>query len=79
MFIGRIMFLYHFFPVLPFLYLAIVNLLYQINKNNKFDLFITLYLMICLIVFIIYYPVSSGIPISDKYIEKTKILSTWEY
>ena len=79
MFIGRIMFLYHFFPVLPFLYLAIVNLFYQINKNNKFDLFITLYLMICLIVFIIYYPVSSGIPISDKYIEKTKILSTWEY
>ena len=79
MFIGRAMFIYHYFPVLPFMYLAITNLFYQINKRNKYDLFLILYMMICLLVFIIYYPVSSGVPVNDKYIEKTKILSTWEY
>ena len=79
MFIGRVMFIYHYFPVLPFLYLAITNLFYQINKRNKFDWFIPIYLMACLLVFLVYYPVSSGKEISDNYIEGTKILSTWEY
>ena len=79
MFIGRVMFIYHYFPVLPFLYLAITNLFYQINKRNKFDWFIPIYLMACLLVFLVYYPVSSGKEISDNYIDGTKLLSTWEY
>ena len=73
------MFLYHYFAVLPFMMLAIVNFFYQINKNNKKDILMYLYTILVIIVFIIYYPCVSGKTTTNEYIDNTKILSSWEY
>lgn len=77
--INRIMFLYHYFPILPFLYLSIINFYYQINKNNKQDKLIYIYIVLVIITFIIYYPISSGLDISKQYVELTKIFNSWIY
>jgi dolichyl-phosphate-mannose--protein O-mannosyl transferase len=78
-FIGRIMFLYHYFPVLPFLYLAITNFFYQINKNSKKDWLMLAYMMLVIIFFIVYYPIISGTTVSNDYIENTKLFDSWVY
>ena len=78
-FIGRVMFLYHYFIILPFMMMTIVNFFYQFNKNNKKDIFIVLYTVLVIATFIIYYPVVSGMTVTKDYIESTKILSSWEY
>ena len=79
MFIGRIMFLYHYFPVLPFLYLAITNFFYQINKNSKKDWLMLVYMFLVIIFFIVYYPIVSGTTISNDYKENTKLFDSWIY
>lgn len=78
-FIGRVMFLYHYFIVLPFMMLALVNLFYQINKTSKHDYLLLLYMILVVICFIVYYPVSSGMTVSNEYIEATKLLKSWIY
>ena len=79
MFISRIMFIYHYFPVLPFIYLAITNLFYQTNKNSKKDWLIVGYILMVMIFFIIYYPIVSGTSVSNDYIENTKLFDSWIY
>ncbi len=78
-FVGRILFLYHYLPILPFMMLAIVNFFYQVNKNGKKDIWIGLYMLMVMISFFIYYPVISGKNTTNNYIDSTKVLSSWEY
>lgn len=78
-FIGRVMFLYHYFPVLPFLILSIVNLFKDIVEKYKKDYIILLYLFLVLAFFTIYYPVISGKITSNNYIEKLKLFESWYF
>ncbi len=77
LFIGRCMFLYHYFPVLPFIMLSIVILFKDIV--NKLNSLVPIYIYICLfiVVFVIYYPAISGIQVSDSYLDSIKLLSSW--
>jgi len=74
-FIGRVMFLYHYFPALLFIMLCLVNLLKDINKKCKY--IIPIFLIISLLFFIIYYPVISGIPTSSEYIDRLQLFNSW--
>ena len=78
-FINRIMFIYHYFPVLPFLYLAITNFFYQINKNSKKDWLMLAYMLLVIVFFIVYYPIISGTTVSNDYVENTKLFDSWIY
>ena len=78
-FIGRVMFLYHYFIILPFMMLTIVNFFYQVNKTGKRDILMFLYLCAVILTFTIYYPVSSGKNVSTNYIDSTKVLDSWTY
>lgn len=78
-FIGRVMFLYHYFPVLPFVMISIVYLFYDLEEKIKTDMIIPMYLIIVIIVFIIYYPVVSGMEISNNYFENIKLFDTWYF
>ncbi len=78
-FINRPMFIYHYFIIIPFVMLAIVNLFYQINKTGKKDMLMLLYLIAVIIVFTIYYPVSSGQVATKEYIDATKLFDSWIY
>lgn len=78
-FIGRIMFMYHYFPTLPFIMLAIVALIKFITekiRNNSVCLF---YVGVVILLFTYFYPVISGMITSDKYIETIRWLSTWYF
>ncbi|MBQ3307388.1 MAG: glycosyltransferase family 39 protein [Bacilli bacterium] len=79
MFIKRVMFLYHFFPVLPFYFLSIVYLLKYIEEKMKLKHFIKIYLLIVLFYFMIYYPVVSGIEINKSYGEYLRLFSSWYF
>ena len=68
-FIGRIMFMYHYFPVLPFMMLSIVVLIKDIEEKIKFKKIYLIYILLIISVFVYFYPVVSGMVVSEKYIE----------
>lgn len=78
-FIGRVMFLYHYFPVLPFLMLGIVMLFYDLAEKTKKDLPMLIYLIIVIAIFAVYYPAISGKVMNNNYLEQLKIFSTWYF
>lgn len=75
--VSRIMFLYHYFPVLPFVMLTIVAFAKWICDKTKSDVFIYIFVAVILIVFIQFYPIYSGFPTSAKYIKELQWLKTW--
>lgn len=78
-FIGRVMFLYHYFPVIPFMILSVVYFLKEITEKYKLGFLIPLYLVPVILFFIIYYPVISGMEVPINYIEALKILPSWYF
>lgn len=79
-FIGRIMFIYHYFITLPFMMLTIVFAFNKIIEwKEKFTFLIPVFLLIFLGMFIYFYPVYSGMPVKIEYIENTKWFSSWIY
>lgn len=77
MFIGRVMFLYHYFPALLFIMLCLVNLLKDINDKIKCKIVIPIFILLSFIFFIIYYPVVSGIPTKSSYIDRLELFNSW--
>lgn len=76
-FINRAMFMYHYFPTLPFIMLANVALIKWITdkiKNNSFYIF---YTALVILMFIIFYPVVSGMITTSDYIDSLKWFSSW--
>ncbi len=78
-FIGRIMFIYHYFMALPFVMLSIVSLMKAIN--SKFDKWyiMAIYMAIVLVMFFIFYPVVSGVFVPKSYINSLHWFSTWTF
>ena len=71
------MFMYHYFPTLPFIMLAIVGLVRFITnkiKNNSFYLF---YVAVVVLLFVCFYPVISGMMTTTDYIDSLKWLTSW--
>ena len=78
-FIGRAMFLYHYFAILPLIMLAVVLLLKDICEKWKKKAIIYIYLALVIIFFIIYYPAVSGMYMPNNYFEFIKLFSTWYF
>lgn len=83
MFIGRLMFIYHYFITLPFVMLSIVYFMKildeKIKKKFIANSIIIFIIAIFLIAFIYFYPIFSGHIVSENYIEQTKWFSSWIY
>ena len=76
-FISRVTFIYHFYVSVPFLILAST---YFINKywNTKWGKIATIIFFAAVIVmFAIFYPVISGMPVSTSWIYKLKWFPSW--
>ena len=78
-FIGRVMFIYHYFITLPFVMIAIVFLLKKIEEKFNKKFFTVFSLILFLLGFIYFYPVYSGMKVSQKYIDQTKWFDSWIY
>lgn len=79
-FIGRIMFIYHYFITLPYMMLTIVFTINKLAKwKSKVDYCIPALCAIFLAFFIYFFPVYSGMPVRLKYIKATEWFNSWEY
>lgn len=78
-FINRIMYLYHFFPVLPFFFLASIYFVKELEDRCNFKKIFTIYLLLSTLFFIIYYPVVSGVKIDKKYTKSLEIYKSWYF
>ena len=79
LFIGRIMFLYHYFPAIFLMMLAIVVLISDIEKRWHHLRILPIYLLLVLLVFILYYPVVSGTEVSNDYLDSLRLLKSWTF
>lgn len=77
--IGRVMFLYHYFPVVPVLTLSIVLMFKDLVEKTKMNIILPIYLVLALTFFIIYYPVISGTAVDNNYIERLKLFDSWYF
>lgn len=78
-FIPRVMFLYHYLSVLPFLYLLIINMFKDLEKRFKKNIILPIYLACCLLFFVVYYPIATGIPISEDYAKNLQLFDSWYF
>lgn len=76
-FIGRAMFMYHYFPTLPFVMLAIVSLIKWITEKMKSNSFYIFYVALVIIIFLVFYPVTTGLTTTSEYVNALKWLSSW--
>ncbi len=79
LFIGRVMFIYHYFITLPFVMLSIVFCIKKIEEKLNKKIVSLIILIIFLVGFIYFYPVYSGVKVSKDYIEQTKWFESWIY
>jgi hypothetical protein len=78
-FIGRLMFMYHYFITLPFVMLGIVSLIKWITEKIKSNKAYYAYVILIIIVFMIFYPITSGLPVKWDYVNSLKWLSGWYF
>lgn len=76
-FIGRCMFMYHFFPVLPFIMLANVSLIKWITGKIKNNYIYIIYLLLVILFFIYFYPVISGRVVTSTFVDTLRWFSNW--
>lgn len=81
-FMKRVSFIYYFYSVTPFWILALTWLLYEGWKRPERSIkyYIVAYLVACLTVFIVFYPVIAGIEVHRAYIFKYLLwFDSWKF
>ena len=78
-FISRLMFMYHYFITLPFIMLSIVAFMKWLTEKTKKNTFIVVYLILVIAIFIMFYPIISGMTVSDHYVQSLKWLNSWVF
>ncbi len=76
-FIGRVMFLYHYFPALPFAMLALVALFKYLTDKLHLRHMIVIYFVVVLVFFLLFYPMASGMLIPGEYADFMQWLPQW--
>lgn len=72
-FVTRCTFLYHYFPSIPFLVLMLGYTGVQLKKRMRpggFYSLCAIYCLAVLVLFVMFYPVISGMPVSGEYVDK---------
>lgn len=70
MFVDRLLFIYHYYPSIPFLIMAIVYVIYDIYEYHpKYIKFVKGFLVLSLLLFILFLPVITGFTTNQTYID----------
>ncbi len=79
-FITRVVFIYHYFSIVPFLVLSIVYIIkIFVDKYPKGKFIIYVYLGLVLALFVLYYPGLSGLEVPVEYMRNLKWFGTWYF
>jgi dolichyl-phosphate-mannose--protein O-mannosyl transferase len=69
-FIGRLMFIYHFYYAVPFMFLALVYSIRDLmHRSQRVRQYLWVYLSIVALLFLAYYPVLSGYEVPKAYVD----------
>ena len=80
MFVKRSTYIYHYFATTPFLMMCIICWFIDSlkEKSSKKQLFgILTYLLVCLVLFALFYPVLTGIPVASSYCKCLRWFPSW--
>jgi len=77
--ISRCLFLYHFYSNVPIFCLAIASIINKVWNGRKGKLIATIYLILVVLLFVLYYPVSSGHPINNHWRQLLRLLHSWMF
>lgn len=75
--VNRPMFIYHYFITLPFIMLGIVSFIKYLSEKLETNSLYYIYIIVISLFFFIFYPVVSGIPVSENYINTLRWFSSW--
>lgn len=76
--IARLVFIYHFFSAIPFVILCIVEVLRTLESRfPRFRIAVWCYLGLVAALFVLFYPVLSGMTVPAGYVAGLKWLPTW--
>ncbi len=76
--ITRLEFIYHFFSTVPFMMLAIVYVIKcAIEKYENAKYVVYVYLGIVALLFVLFYPVISGMTVDSGYLRSLQWLKSW--
>lgn len=77
--ISRSLFLYHFFPNVPLLCLAVSDRMLENWRDTEKRKKTVIYLLLVMAAFVLYYPVISGSPVHDSLRSILRILQSWVF
>jgi len=78
--VTRVAFIYHYFSAVPFLIFMIIYCMkYLIERDHIFKYIAYIYLAIIFILFVLYFPVLTGVTVPTKYIEALRLFSSWYF
>ncbi|MEE3392413.1 MAG: phospholipid carrier-dependent glycosyltransferase [Lachnospiraceae bacterium] len=76
--VTRIVFIYHYFPSVPFVTMSLAYCFDKlIEKNRRFKKPVYIYTALAIVMFVVFYPVLSGYPISAEYGKHLKWFKSW--
>ncbi len=80
MLVSRCIFIYHYYPSIPFLILAIVFVIKELEKlYPRLKRYVNIYVLCCIFLFILFLPVISGFTSTNDYIDMLKWLPSWNF
>lgn len=83
MLVTRCTFIYHYFPSVPFIILALVWFIKRLEKNTVnqkyFNIVLGAYIALVIGLFILYYPAIGGLPASSNYLNGLELFKTWHF
>jgi dolichyl-phosphate-mannose--protein O-mannosyl transferase len=78
--VPRIAFIYHYFSIVPFMILSIVFCVeYLLARWSKSKPYIIWYLVLTVVLFVMFYPVLSGMEVSSDYVDYLKWCKYWYF
>ncbi len=77
--ITRLAFIYHYFPATIFGTLAIGYVINRLGKNKKAEKYLWVYPAAVFVLFIVFFPVISGLPAGANYVDRLELLDTWYF
>ena len=77
--ITRLAFIYHYFPATVFGVLAIGYVIDKLLKTEKGTKAVYLYMALVFGLFIVFFPVISGLSVPATYLDSLELLSTWYF